>query len=206
MGLQSMMMQKLAPSKLQHMQQQLVAMGEPSPEFLALVRQQHLDLRLIEARAGLMTVVPGRLVGDDPDRLTFRLDPDGVPVAAIEALTLAGNRLHTLDIVAWPLHGPEYFGTACGPDGGADLLGIINCQCRGNKPLAVHRTPLDWLRGGCDGVVPLNRQWAGHWLDRASGPFVAQDLAHGKELRALLGKHASKHQIFISNSIRKVAA
>ncbi len=53
---------------------------------------------------------------------------------------------------------------------------------RGGRPLTVWRTPEAWLRSGCDGCVVsiiIGQALAG----KAGGPFIVEDVAHGRELR-----------------------
>lgn len=179
---------------------------DPSPELLQFLHRNHIDLRQVEAKAGFINIVMGRINGNDPDALTFEVGSEGYPIVALGCTAISNGQEQIVDLVAWNLNAPDYPATYCGPDGGADLLGIINCQCRGSGPLAIHKTPLQWLQAGCDGVVPLNRQWAGHWLNKASGPFVVEDIEHGREIRALLGRHASAHEILIRNPEQRQAA
>lgn len=54
----------------------------------------------------------------------------------------------------------------------------------GQARVRVFRTPIDWLRGGCDGVVILN---TGVARDRLAGKeVVAQDVEHGRWLKNAL--------------------
>ena len=67
---------------------------------------------------------------------------------------------------------------------------------RGGMPLVIHRTPLDWLKAGCQGCVAL-KPAARHWLLKAGGPFIVEDVEHGRELRQLLGLDAGRHRILV---------
>lgn len=54
----------------------------------------------------------------------------------------------------------------------------------GQARVRVFRTPIDWLRGGCDGIVILNADVA---RDRLAGKeIVAQDVEHGRWLKNAL--------------------
>jgi hypothetical protein len=72
---------------------------------------------------------------------------------------------------------------------------------RGGRPLVIHRTPLAWLKAGGEGCCLL-KPGARHWLRRAGGPFVAQDVEHGREIRDLLGPEASRHRILVPTEAR----
>ena len=117
----------------------------------------------------------------------FDFFPDGVPAAVIEVL--AEDAVTVIDLVAWPLHAPDMFATAIGE---ADMLGILGMKstprCRFTEPLQLHRTPLNWLKAGCRGCVVLNPRFGGYWLRRCDRHILTEDLAHGRELKAMLSK------------------
>lgn len=71
--------------------------------------------------------------------------------------------------------------------GGAPLLGAgaLSDQLLG-KPLHVYRTPLSWLKGGCDGVVLLDLSRAFVDLVTAPNGLVGEDGAHTDELRRMI--------------------
>jgi hypothetical protein len=54
-----------------------------------------------------------------------------------------------------------------------------------SEGLLVHRTPLDWLRADCKGVVILNPSVARGYLVDA-GPLIAEDAKHRRELAVIL--------------------
>jgi len=175
------------PPKLMLMRQELyiradwmlAGVSEP-PERIAYVKEHKLNLQEINAHAGLFAVCLCQVAGQH-----FDFFPDGVPTAVIEVLAEDGETV--IDLVAFPLNAPERFVTAVGE---ADMLGIANMrsteQCKFNKPLLVHRTPLNWLKANCRGCVVLNPQWGGYWLRRNNREILAEDLAHGRELWAML--------------------
>jgi hypothetical protein len=51
--------------------------------------------------------------------------------------------------------------------------------------LRVWRTPQNWLRSGREGIVPLRKTALPYQLDCA-GPLIAEDTAHGLELKSQL--------------------
>lgn len=52
--------------------------------------------------------------------------------------------------------------------------------------LAVHETPLDWLRAGCRGSAIVAPDLAARQLRDLHGPIAAVSIAHGRRLRALI--------------------
>ena len=55
------------------------------------------------------------------------------------------------------------------------------------NPLVIFRSPLDWLRSGCEGVCVVGA-WsiAKQWLPRGERQIAAEDVAHGEELKRRL--------------------
>jgi hypothetical protein len=87
------------------------------------------------------------------------------------------------DLVAWSTRHQElgaYFG-AVSVLGADDILAP---RLTGEAALLIHRTPLEWLKAGREGVVIINAEDAAVAL-RDFGPFVARDVEHGKELRRI---------------------
>jgi hypothetical protein len=69
--------------------------------------------------------------------------------------------------------------------------------------LPVWRTPLEWLKAERKGICLLRPRSAAYYLESA-GPILAQDAAHGSELRALLTRPAPR--ILVPSSSRQKAA
>ena len=191
----------LAILKLGPIRRELYASGEWTPEALAYTRRHRLDLPTIQAHAGIFAVCLCRFYGGDNGEGLFQFDADGVPAALVEALAADGHSV--LDLVAWRLDAPDTYATAIH---NADMLGAWHMLCRGGRPLHVHRTPINWLRAGCEGCVVLNPDWGDHWLQTAGGPFIAEDVHHGRKLREMLGDKASRHSIFVRRSEVRVAS
>jgi hypothetical protein len=157
------MMERLASIKAEiniHADWALVDVSEP-PERQAYVKAHNFNMEEIEARAGGLQVCLCYFVevSNDDGLPRFYLSPDGEPSAVIEVLDDDGATV--LDLVAWPLNAPGAFATAVG---NADLLGAPNMRGRYPSPLAVHRTPLDWLKADCQGCVVINPEFAGYWF------------------------------------------
>lgn len=180
------------PTRLTFMRQESLRMAGPTPELFRYIAKHGLDLATVQAHAGYLNIGLVAFTGD-----TFLFDPDGEPAAVIEALLFDHSREEfTADLVAWPAHDPWAFATAMGDRDGAAVLGPQNMVQRGGQPLTVHRTPLSWLKAGCEGCVAL-KPGARRWLLKAGGPFVAEDVEHGRELRQLLGADAMRHRILV---------
>ena len=178
------------PQRLLHAQRESLRVGGWTPELRDYLKRHRLNLAEVTAHAGFLNVVLVQFwTGNDGDQ-SFTFNPDGEPTAVIEALLFDWNREpYTADLVAWPLRAPDQFTTAMGLNDGADVLGPVNMVQRGGAPLKVYRTPLAWLKAGCDGCCPL-KPGSRHWLRRAGGPFAVEDVDHGLELRKLLGSDA----------------
>ena len=176
---------RLAPYR-----QRLYSVAGPSPELAGFLNRHRLNQRNVEAYCGVLTVALVAIFGDNRAERVFQFDPDGIPAVVIEAFEV--DAFSPMDIIAWPLFQPHLFATAIRE---VDLLGAANMVRRNGKPLYVYKTPLDWLKAGCTGCVPINRRWAGHWLDKAGGPFIAQDMEHGREVRELLGFASARHRV-----------
>lgn len=185
------------PSRLNFMRQESLRMAGPTPELFRYIRKHRLDLATVQAHAGYLNI---GLVAFMSHTLLF--DPDGEPAAVIEALLFDGQREpFVADLVAWPIGAPEAFATAMGVNDGADVLGVVNMVARGGMPLVVHRNPFRWLQAGCEGCCLL-KPGARHWLIKAGGPFIVEDVEHGREIRDLLGSAGRRHQILVPNEAR----
>lgn len=192
------------PERLFHARKESLRVGGWSPELRNYLKRHRLDLGDVIAHAGFLNIALVKFwTGNDGDQ-SFSFDTDGQPAAVIEALLHDYQREpFTADLVAWPIHAPECFTTVMGLNDGADVLGSVNMVQRGGAPLKVYRTPLAWLKAGCDGCCPL-KPGARHWLKRAGGPFAVEDVDHGLELRKLLGSDA-RERILVP-AMRRAAA
>lgn len=184
--------QAAATLRLGPMRRELYARGELTPELKAYTRLHRLDVPAIEAHAGMIAVCLCKFYGGNSGERVFQFDTDGVPAAVVEALAADGHGV--LDLVAWRLDAPDTFATAIRE---ADVLGALHMVRRGGRPLHVFKTPLAWLRAGCDGCVVLNQDWGAYWLDKAVGPFVAEDVHHGFQIREMLGDKAARHRVLV---------
>lgn len=190
------------PSRLAFMRSESLRVAGPSPELFRYIRRHRLDLLTANAHAGYLNLALVKFLSANDGAECFVFDQDGQPAAVIEALLIDDAReVFTADLVAWPLTSPEFFATAMGMNDGASVLGPQNMVQWQGTPLLVHATPLDWLKSGCEGCVPL-KPFARQWLHRASGPFIVEDVDQGDILMELLGPYASQHEILVPRARR----
>jgi hypothetical protein len=192
--------------RLDFMRSESLRVGGWSPELRTYLRKHRINLEDCSAHAGYFNVALVKFwTGNDGDR-AFTFDPEGQQAAIIEALLFDKDREpFVADLVAWPINHPLAFVTALGLNDGADVLGPQHMVRRAGVPLVLHRTPLAWLQAGCQGCVPL-KPGARHWLAKAGGPFVVEDVDHGLELRDLLEDRDRRHEILVPSQRAEVAA
>jgi len=90
-----------------------------------------------------------------------------------------------VDLIAWDPRVPQRWALRTG---NATWLGCIPPQYCDPAPVRVWRSPLNWFRAGCSGLVILGRERAElhRLLVGCSGGIIAEDLQHRAELvRAL---------------------
>jgi len=165
------------------------------------VTENDLDLEEICAKAGVFAVLP----------LTFAanglFDFGGTVVGAVIEV-YAENAETTIDLCAWRTDHPQTFATAMGA---ASVLGSANianpASWAFDQHLAVHRTPLEWLKAGGQGACILDHRYALHELGQALGPLLAQDEKHAADLRRLLCRSPvdPAQIIYPRNTISKAA-
>lgn len=148
----------------------------------AYVAEHGLDHRLVEAHAGLLALISVEFC--EPSRFEFA--DTGEPAAVVEALDSDGETL--VDLVAWPVADPTRVSTMFGR---APLVGgyaaLNPATYFFDRPLQVHRTPLDWLKAGCDGCAVVVPALAARVLnDDVPGRIAGQDPGHAREIAALL--------------------
>jgi hypothetical protein len=131
------------------------------------------------------------------DSTTYEPDPEGVqafitpvrvehPASPESRLPVACPRIGSLiDLVAWNPRRPRRWLLRCG---WADWLGACPPQRMDPDPVRLHRCVLEWLRGDCDGIVPLTRDRAALYrlLTEFYGGIVVADAAHRAELVSIL--------------------
>lgn len=163
-------------------------------ESVAYLKGAGIDPALVEPNCGFVAVALVN-VFDGPAGAVFRLSPDGKPAVIIGART--ADKEEPQDLIAWPLYGSCRDSWAS-LHGDVDILGIPAAlrNHRSGLPLNLHRTPEDWLLSGFEGCCVVNKRWGGTHLSRLPGPFVCEDIGHGREVAAMLkpfGKEGLVH-------------
>jgi hypothetical protein len=143
----------------------------------------------------MVGITPVRLEGD-----LYSPDPDGAvayvsPVRIEYPETLESTEPwwfvragDLVDLLAWDPAVPDTWALRAGT---ATWLGCVAVQMpelAPEPPTRVWRTPLDWYRMDCDGLVLLSRETADQYriLAGLEGGIDAMDEAHARELRAVL--------------------
>lgn len=141
-----------------------------------------LDWRLIAAHAGTLAVVQVEFLPQG----RFEFADDGEPAAVIEALDTDGETV--LDLVAWPVAEPTRVTSLFGRAPLVGMYAAVNpATYFWDRPLQVHRTPLDWLKAGFDGCAVVEPRLAARVLnDDVPGRIAGQDAEHARELATLL--------------------
>ncbi len=175
----------------------------PTVDYLA---EYGINIGAVAGFCGSPTVLPITLLPnrrfDLPDHGTEAVD--GV---VIEARGEDGETV--IDLVAWPIANPTDVHTLCGA---ASMLGLWQAFNAAtyvfDYPLAIHRTPLDWLKADCQGAAIIIPDLAAQtFLDIANfgGQIGASDPAHARELKAHLVAFFSTVKIISPNPLRRVA-
>jgi hypothetical protein len=167
----------------------------PTPQWRTYARAHALDPRRIADFAGPLAVAPCIFWRDrfdlaDPD------DPDAVLSAVIEARVIEDGEPVAVDLVAWPLDRPDAFATLSGAAEGLGIDAADNpATFFAGKALRIHRTPLGWLRAGCNGAVILKPRTAARWLAASTGAIAGDDDAHARLIARLLHPHVHVSRI-----------
>ncbi len=152
----------------------------PSARFLDYVRRHGLDLFRIERFAGATAVAP--IIDCGNRRFEFGEGrEDAAPGFIVEARGADGETV--IDLVAWPLDRPDHATSMFGRVG---LIGVAAAVDPTtyifDKPLVIHRSPLDWLRSGCAGAAIVDPRRAAWELIDCPGRIAGQDAAHARQL------------------------
>ncbi len=107
-----------------------------------------------------------------------------------------------LDVIAWQPQSSR-LGSWLGHAWGLGQESIYAPRLSDHGGLPVWREPLAWLRTNRRGVVLLRPGAAAHDLE-AAAPLIAEDAAHGEELKQLLTRPAPR--ILVPTHKHQVAA
>jgi hypothetical protein len=155
----------------------------PSEAFLDYVRAHRLDLSRIGGFAGITAATP--IIDCGNRRFDFGDDhSEAVPGFVCEAFAEDGETV--IDLVAWPISRPDQPMTLFGRCG---LLGIWEAMNPAtfifDKPISIHRSPLDWLKAGCSGAAVADPRVAAWALLDIPGRIAGQDKQHSRQLLEL---------------------
>jgi hypothetical protein len=145
-------------------------------------------------------------------RFDFATEDEGDAVRAIVHIANADEDETPVDLIAWMRDQPRRVFQCLGAVEalGVDQIGNAASWFLG-KPLAVHRTPLDWLRAGCTGIVIFDATRVRARLEclpaRSGGyRLAAVSLEHGRALRKILSPIPDTVQILVPASPHREGA
>lgn len=148
----------------------------PNPAIWDLMRSDSIDPDEICDLAGPIVCQNGGFYTD-----RFELDPLGE--ACLIMSVLGEDAETTIDLVGWSAQDPDQFASMFGTCG---VLGIDQLRnpatYYGGKPCAIWRTPLNWLKAGCRGIVILDRNKGQVELRQTRGLLAAESVEHGRHL------------------------
>ncbi len=156
----------------------------PTVDFLA---EYGINIGAVAGFCGSPTVLPITLL---PNRRFDLPDhgADAVEGCIIEALGADGESV--IDLCAWPTADPTDVRTLLGR---APIVGLWAALNPGtylfNFPLAVHRSPLGWLKADCEGAAVVIAELAARTfleIRDMGGRIGAEDADHAHKLRNML--------------------
>jgi len=163
----------------------------PTRESVEYLQALAVEFKAIEAEIGCYAVTRCAYRADGSFDFAWPNDRSGRLSAVIPVFD--ETRVRVIDLCAWPVEEPEAFATMFGVAEGLGCYRVkISATFIGGAPLPVHRTPQDWLRAACDGVVLLD---ALERLAAASGDLLARDVEHACSLAAWLRPLGFRHSI-----------
>jgi hypothetical protein len=170
-------------------------------EVIAALVHAGIDIAAICRRVERGTLNPPRLdrvVYLSETAFEFARYDDGRDCGAMTFVV--NNHIgNPIDIAAWSPRGANFASWL----GRGALLGAENLfKPRLAEGLAVHASPLEWLRAACRGVMVIDPERARSLLYRAQ-PLEVASVAHGRELRRAM--EVKPPQIFVSSNWRAAA-
>jgi hypothetical protein len=122
--------------------------------------------------------------------------PDTPESCRPDVYALIGN---IVDLLAWDARVPQRWAFRVGA---ATWLGCIPPQHCDPDPVRIWRSPLNWLRAGCNGLVIVARERAEAYrlLAGCSGGIIAEDGEHAAELRQALERPWPAPRVYVGSS------
>lgn len=111
-----------------------------------------------------------------------------------------------IDLLAWDPAAPDYWALRADA---ASWLGSAAVQDYPELiepgPTRVWRTPWNWFRSDCDGLVLLSRRRADQYriLSELQGGIIAEDRAHRRELRDVLERPWPAPQVWDASEVHR---
>jgi hypothetical protein len=175
--------------------------SEPALDTARWLRAQGVDIAQALNIAG--PVIEHDVAVFDKDAFDFAAPDDPHAARAVVHVVHGDDAETPVDLVAWERGRPDRV-LRCLATG----IALGACQIQNpasyfaGKPLQIHRTPLAWLRAGCQGIVVLSADGVLDRLDRLPPrpePYrlLAEDLDHGVELRRLLAPLRPRVRLFV---------
>lgn len=162
----------------------------PDKAFCQYVKLEGLgpSLKAVSAHRAMPIVADVEWQQQDDGRRTFSFAqegpfPIGDPAIVFDVIGEDGETV--VDLCAWDIENPWRFGTALGA---ADFLGEyqLSAGCGPEDVLRVHRTPLAWMKAGCEGVVILRPDYSPEPFSWWWGRIAGEDEDHANELAKVL--------------------
>ena len=175
--------------ELIHLRAEFLRRGTPSRAFCQYVKWQGLEQSMEAIAAhGAMPIITDVVWHPHMGRDAFSFAPEGPlgagePAVVFEVMGEDGETV--IDLCAWSIEDPFRFATALER---ADIAGEcwLTAGCHPDDVLRVHRTPLAWMKSGCDGVVILRRDYDASKFGQWWGRIAGEDQRHADELARVL--------------------
>jgi hypothetical protein len=179
--------------------------------------QPCLDLMHWLARSGVNIANVLNIVGPIAElavkiqgqRFRFCNANTGDKILAVVHVAVGPDGETPIDLVAWQRQKPHRIVQAVGAIEALSVEQILNpASWFAGRPLFVHRTPLGWLRGGCQGIVILDPDGVRCRLQKLPVRSGGYDLAaespeHGRELRRCLSPLPEGLRILVRNPVEQ---
>jgi hypothetical protein len=148
----------------------------PNPAIWDLMRSDGIEPELVFDVAGPVACQNGGFYTD-----RFELTPLGE--ACLVMSVLSEDAETTIDLVGWSAQDPEQFALMFGTCGVLGIDQLLNPATHySDEPCPIWRTPWNWLKAGCRGVVILDRNEAHSELLQVNGLLAAESVEHGNQL------------------------
>jgi hypothetical protein len=170
----------------------------------AYCRREQIDIAVCGRHLGGFSVVP--VVDHGSGRFDFA-GADEEPLDAFVMEVFGADAETVVDLVGWRVEAPEkplaMFGRA-GLVGVSAALNPATYSMGGF--LRLHRTPLIWLKAGCDGAAVVDEGLAGQQLLQAPGRIGAASWEHGRAVTALMRAAAGlDNKVIAPQPVRRAA-